>query len=124
MASLGHQSLPPIDLGRVDEEMASPGGSPLQNFECKLAGVHALCHTGAEYHFAVWSSMIFVVSILGRSVLAGNDTGVVIQFSLICAHLEADMVILQAKVTCQNSLEHIALQQRFEGERCPVGKLS
>ncbi|GFT23320.1 hypothetical protein TNCV_2016141 [Trichonephila clavipes] len=24
MASLGHQSLPPTDLGRVDEEMASP----------------------------------------------------------------------------------------------------
>ncbi|GFY03242.1 hypothetical protein TNCV_1172021 [Trichonephila clavipes] len=26
MAGLGHQSLPPTDLGRVDEEMASPGG--------------------------------------------------------------------------------------------------
>ncbi|GFU60009.1 uncharacterized protein TNCV_3237911 [Trichonephila clavipes] len=30
MASLGHQSLPPTNLGRVDEEMASPGGRPLQ----------------------------------------------------------------------------------------------
>ncbi|GFX55319.1 uncharacterized protein TNCV_3968731 [Trichonephila clavipes] len=29
MASLGHQSLPPTDLGRVDEEMASRGGRPL-----------------------------------------------------------------------------------------------
>ncbi|GFV81684.1 hypothetical protein TNCV_1703411 [Trichonephila clavipes] len=26
MASLGHQSLPPTDLGRVDEEMVLPGG--------------------------------------------------------------------------------------------------
>ncbi|GFT67340.1 hypothetical protein TNCV_2359981 [Trichonephila clavipes] len=25
MASLGHQSLPPINLGRVDEDMVSPG---------------------------------------------------------------------------------------------------
>ncbi|GFV76809.1 hypothetical protein TNCV_4730291 [Trichonephila clavipes] len=32
MASLGHQSLPPTDLGRVDEEMASPGAQrPLLN---------------------------------------------------------------------------------------------
>ncbi|GFT43108.1 uncharacterized protein TNCV_5119681 [Trichonephila clavipes] len=30
MASLGHQSLPPTILGRVDEEMASPGGRLLQ----------------------------------------------------------------------------------------------
>ncbi|GFS80704.1 hypothetical protein TNCV_86311 [Trichonephila clavipes] len=30
MACLGHQSLSPTDLGRVDEEMASPGGRPLQ----------------------------------------------------------------------------------------------
>ncbi|GFW58753.1 uncharacterized protein TNCV_379361 [Trichonephila clavipes] len=30
MASLGHQSLPPTNLGRVDEEMASPSGRPLQ----------------------------------------------------------------------------------------------
>ncbi|GFU45586.1 uncharacterized protein TNCV_4494451 [Trichonephila clavipes] len=30
MASLGHQSLPPTNLGRVDEEMTSPGGRPLQ----------------------------------------------------------------------------------------------
>ncbi|GFW93717.1 hypothetical protein TNCV_4542441 [Trichonephila clavipes] len=30
MASLGHQSLPLTDLGEVDEEMASPGGRPLQ----------------------------------------------------------------------------------------------
>ncbi|GFU47396.1 hypothetical protein TNCV_3108911 [Trichonephila clavipes] len=28
---LGRQSLPPTDLGRVDEEMASPGGRPLQD---------------------------------------------------------------------------------------------
>ncbi|GFW40365.1 hypothetical protein TNCV_1019231 [Trichonephila clavipes] len=32
MASLGHQSLPPTDLGRADEEMASPGCRPLQPF--------------------------------------------------------------------------------------------
>ncbi|GFX46187.1 hypothetical protein TNCV_2298361 [Trichonephila clavipes] len=31
MASLGHQSLPPTDLGRVEEEMAFPGVRPLQN---------------------------------------------------------------------------------------------
>ncbi|GFX07244.1 hypothetical protein TNCV_2972211 [Trichonephila clavipes] len=30
MASLGNQSLPPTNLGRVDEEMASPIGRPLQ----------------------------------------------------------------------------------------------
>ncbi|GFT46366.1 uncharacterized protein TNCV_3127141 [Trichonephila clavipes] len=30
MESLGHQSLPPTNLGRVDEEIASPGGRPLQ----------------------------------------------------------------------------------------------
>ncbi|GFX84331.1 calcium permeable stress-gated cation channel 1 [Trichonephila clavipes] len=30
MASLGHQTLPPTKLGRVDEEMAFPGGRPLQ----------------------------------------------------------------------------------------------
>ncbi|GFV51885.1 hypothetical protein TNCV_1322381 [Trichonephila clavipes] len=29
MASGGHQFLPPTDLGRVDEEMASPGGDRL-----------------------------------------------------------------------------------------------
>ncbi|GFS90952.1 hypothetical protein TNCV_4192751 [Trichonephila clavipes] len=28
---LGHKSLPPPDLGRVDEEKASPGGRPLQS---------------------------------------------------------------------------------------------
>ncbi|GFW14077.1 hypothetical protein TNCV_3546661 [Trichonephila clavipes] len=27
---LGHHSLPPIDLGRVEEEMVSPGGRPMQ----------------------------------------------------------------------------------------------
>ncbi|GFU98076.1 hypothetical protein TNCV_233511 [Trichonephila clavipes] len=31
--SLGHQSLPPTDLGRVDEEMDSPGGRPLQWYQ-------------------------------------------------------------------------------------------
>ncbi|GFS88878.1 hypothetical protein TNCV_3569731 [Trichonephila clavipes] len=30
MASLGHQSVPPTDLGQVNEEMASPGGRLLQ----------------------------------------------------------------------------------------------
>ncbi|GFW33514.1 hypothetical protein TNCV_2210491 [Trichonephila clavipes] len=29
MASLGLQSLPPTELGRVDEETAFPGGKPL-----------------------------------------------------------------------------------------------
>ncbi|GFX88671.1 hypothetical protein TNCV_833011 [Trichonephila clavipes] len=29
MAGLGHQSLPPADLGRVDEEIASPATNPL-----------------------------------------------------------------------------------------------
>ncbi|GFW95348.1 uncharacterized protein TNCV_2970701 [Trichonephila clavipes] len=32
-ASLGYQSLPPTDLGRVNEEMASPGGRPLQGIQ-------------------------------------------------------------------------------------------
>ncbi|GFU59452.1 hypothetical protein TNCV_1176991 [Trichonephila clavipes] len=31
MVSLGYQSLPPTDLGRVDEEQASSGGRPLHN---------------------------------------------------------------------------------------------
>ncbi|GFW80380.1 hypothetical protein TNCV_2945121 [Trichonephila clavipes] len=30
---LGRQSLPPTDLGRVDEEMALPGGRPSQSDE-------------------------------------------------------------------------------------------
>ncbi|GFV22026.1 hypothetical protein TNCV_4527111 [Trichonephila clavipes] len=37
MASLGHQSLPPTDLGRVDEEMASPSG-----------GYHRVSKSGKE----------------------------------------------------------------------------
>ncbi|GFT34597.1 hypothetical protein TNCV_4125451 [Trichonephila clavipes] len=32
MVTLGHQSLPPTDLGRADEETASPGERPLQHF--------------------------------------------------------------------------------------------
>ncbi|GFX11703.1 hypothetical protein TNCV_4340491 [Trichonephila clavipes] len=31
MVSLGHPSLPPTDLGRIDDEGASPGGRPLKN---------------------------------------------------------------------------------------------
>ncbi|GFX70120.1 hypothetical protein TNCV_4615581 [Trichonephila clavipes] len=31
LLSLGHPSLPPTNLGRVHEEMASPGGRPLQH---------------------------------------------------------------------------------------------
>ncbi|GFT39021.1 DDE_3 domain-containing protein [Trichonephila clavipes] len=31
--NLGHQSLPPTNLGRVDEEMASLGGRPLQSYD-------------------------------------------------------------------------------------------
>ncbi|GFU18375.1 hypothetical protein TNCV_1980601 [Trichonephila clavipes] len=39
------------------------------------ASVHALCHTGAECHFLVWSSifLVLVVSILGRLVLETDD---------------------------------------------------
>ncbi|GFV71777.1 histone-lysine N-methyltransferase SETMAR [Trichonephila clavipes] len=32
MTSLGHQSLPPTNLGRVDDETASPGGRPLHTY--------------------------------------------------------------------------------------------
>ncbi|GFW48950.1 hypothetical protein TNCV_3901481 [Trichonephila clavipes] len=37
MVSLGHQYLPSIDLGRLDEEAASPGGSH-NNVELQCAG--------------------------------------------------------------------------------------
>ncbi|GFU88991.1 hypothetical protein TNCV_2894391 [Trichonephila clavipes] len=39
MASLGHQSLHPTDLGRVDEEMASTGGEPSQGYKPCLVGI-------------------------------------------------------------------------------------
>ncbi|GFW60682.1 hypothetical protein TNCV_570281 [Trichonephila clavipes] len=35
MAGLGQPSLPPTDLGRVDEEMASPGGRVMD--QCSAA---------------------------------------------------------------------------------------
>ncbi|GFY15963.1 hypothetical protein TNCV_1286081 [Trichonephila clavipes] len=53
----------------------------LQNFECTPTSVHALCHTGSECPFGVCSSMLveLAVSTLGWSVLAADDTGVVVQ---------------------------------------------
>ncbi|GFW45235.1 hypothetical protein TNCV_4733431 [Trichonephila clavipes] len=38
MSSLGHQSLPPTDLCRVDEEMVSPGGRPIHYSFCQKGG--------------------------------------------------------------------------------------
>ncbi|GFW48301.1 retrovirus-related Pol polyprotein from transposon 412 [Trichonephila clavipes] len=90
----------------------------LWNFECKPTNMHALCHTGAECHFVVWSSPL-VVSIVGRSVLAVDDAGVAIQCYSIRAQLEKYLVISQAMVTCQYSVEHVALQQWCENERPP-----
>ncbi|GFX84917.1 hypothetical protein TNCV_4997491 [Trichonephila clavipes] len=45
------------------------------------ASVHALCHRGAECHLVVGSSMlvVLVVPILGWSVLAVDNAGVVVQ---------------------------------------------
>ncbi|GFY16577.1 hypothetical protein TNCV_736041 [Trichonephila clavipes] len=40
---------------------------------------------------------VLVVSILGQTLLAADDAGVVVQWYLIRAHLETDLVILQAK---------------------------
>ncbi|GFX01628.1 hypothetical protein TNCV_3971281 [Trichonephila clavipes] len=57
--------------------MPSHSRCNLQNFE----SVHALGRTGAECLFVVWGSMlvVLVVSILGWSVLAVDDAGVVVQ---------------------------------------------
>ncbi|GFX19761.1 hypothetical protein TNCV_2076681 [Trichonephila clavipes] len=41
--------------------------------------LHALCHTDAECHFVVWSSMLAVGSILERSMAALDDAEVVTQ---------------------------------------------
>ncbi|GFY30933.1 hypothetical protein TNCV_1629071 [Trichonephila clavipes] len=48
----------------------------------------------------VWSSMlvVLVVLILGRSVLAGDDAGVAVQWYPKCAPLETDLVISYAKI--------------------------
>ncbi|GFW38804.1 hypothetical protein TNCV_3881711 [Trichonephila clavipes] len=49
MASLGHQSLPPTDLGRVNEEMASPGGRiPLNNRKKCLAAEFELIMSNSQ----------------------------------------------------------------------------
>ncbi|GFW20694.1 hypothetical protein TNCV_1049171 [Trichonephila clavipes] len=67
--------------------------------------------------------VVLVVSILGMSLLAVDDARAVVQRYPIGAQLETDLVISQAKVTCQHTVENVALQQRCEGERYPVGKL-
>ncbi|GFX29003.1 uncharacterized protein TNCV_3030461 [Trichonephila clavipes] len=77
--------------------------------------MHVLCHIlGTECHFVVWSSMLAVVSILGRSVLAVYDAGDVAQLYPLRAQWETDLMISQSKVTCQHSVEPIALLQRCE----------
>ncbi|GFV39113.1 hypothetical protein TNCV_106891 [Trichonephila clavipes] len=82
-------------------------------------------HTGAECHFVVGSFMLvaLVVSTLGRSELAVVDTGVFVQRNPIRGQLKTDLVISQAKVTCQYSVEHVAMQHWCKGKRHLVEKL-
>ncbi|GFU83633.1 ATP-dependent DNA helicase [Trichonephila clavipes] len=78
-------------------------------------GVHASCHSGAECHFVVWSSMliVLVVPMMGRSVLAVDDTGV-----------GCHPMIYHTCSIGDRSVGHVTLQQRCEGQSYPVGKLS
>ncbi|GFT89339.1 hypothetical protein TNCV_4386351 [Trichonephila clavipes] len=68
--------------------------------------------------------LVVLVSILGWSVQAVDDAEVVIQRYPIHAQLETYLMISQAKVTCQHSVEHVALQQWCESECHPVRPLN
>ncbi|GFS84549.1 hypothetical protein TNCV_4607091 [Trichonephila clavipes] len=61
MASLGHQSLPPTNIGRVDEEMASPGERLSQTERRKRLGI---CWTLAT--FVVVVVRVFIRFIVDR----------------------------------------------------------
>lgn len=51
-----------------------------------------------------------------------DDAGIVVQLCLIRVRLDKDLVIQHDKATFRHSAEHFRLQQRYEGERHPVGK--
>ncbi|GFW50591.1 hypothetical protein TNCV_2888931 [Trichonephila clavipes] len=72
MAYLGHQSLPPTDLGRVDEEMASPGGrlSHTSNSRQKIA--EDIMRWTRRAPSQKWCSSAASVRVVGRSMCAGQ----------------------------------------------------
>ncbi|GFU19027.1 hypothetical protein TNCV_430661 [Trichonephila clavipes] len=66
MVSLGHPSLPPSDLGRLDDEEASPGVRPLQSLKWNVYGhrrnfseiVCFFCESDTDYHVPPALSML------------------------------------------------------------------
>ncbi|GFU42879.1 hypothetical protein TNCV_3140441 [Trichonephila clavipes] len=51
LSRLGHKSSPPTDLGRVDEEIAFPGGRPIQNLKAPEIKEHQhLYMVGFKWH--------------------------------------------------------------------------
>ncbi|GFY32742.1 HTH_Tnp_Tc3_2 domain-containing protein [Trichonephila clavipes] len=66
MASLGHQSLHPTDLGRVDKEMASPDRElQICNFKCCFGQLYYFKESGILFIFAI----IFTAEAGRRAVL-------------------------------------------------------
>ncbi|GFX01790.1 hypothetical protein TNCV_1021931 [Trichonephila clavipes] len=62
----------------------------------------------------LWYGVPCLLSILQRSLLVVDDSGVAFKRDPIFSQLETDQLILQAKVTCQHSVECFPLQQKSE----------
>ncbi|GFW92478.1 hypothetical protein TNCV_517951 [Trichonephila clavipes] len=110
MVSLGHQSLPPTDLGRVDEKTASPRGRPLHKEHrklyvkvrddqgCKLYLVLPILMLYNYGYFLNWKKVnqnfIWQQDGISQTAMAGSDVvNLDVQFSMtfsnICGRISA-----------------------------------